>query len=422
MTTATIPSKPPTFVDPQRFLDCVHCGLCLSACPTYLETGKEMDSPRGRIYLLKSLQSGRLPLADSVVKHIDLCLGCRACEVACPSGVHYGELLEHGRDFIERNHKRGFFQSYLRRMFIEGIFPYPTRLEFLLMPVRILQAFQIDRLLARIPWFRSLSFLPNLSRIASRPLPTTTLPQGTKRLRVGMISGCVMSVLFTKTNEATIRLLARAGCEVVVPRNQACCGALFVHGGSIEKAKKFARRNIDVFEKLDLDFIIINAAGCGSTLKEYGKLLRDDPNYAERAAAFAVKVKDLSEFLAASDFESTSSRDGRVTFHDACHLAHAQGIKGPPRQLVRSVEGTNYVELCEADMCCGSAGSYNLTEPAMADRLQKRKVENLQKTGARIVVTTNPGCMLQIEAGLRKAGSDMKVMHLADYLDGERQS
>lgn len=407
-------------MDQQRFLDCVHCGLCLSACPTYLETGKEMDSPRGRIYLLKALQDGRLGLSDPVVEHIDLCLGCRACESACPSGVQYGVLLEHGRDFIERKHNRGLFQTVLRRVFIEGIFPYPTRMEFALLPLRILQAFQLDRWLARFSWFRALEFLPNLSRIASSPLPQITLPQGKRRLRVGMISGCVMSVLFTKTNQATIRLLSRAGCEVIVPRDQVCCGALFVHGGSLDKAKRFARLNIEVFENLDLDFIIINAAGCGSTLKEYGKLLHDDPIYAARGAAFSAKVKDLSEFLVAAEFDPSIACAERVTFHDACHLAHAQGIKGPPRTLVQKTDGVEYVELPEADVCCGSAGSYNLTETAMADKLQKRKIENLQRTGARIVVTTNPGCMLQIETGLRKAGVDMKVMHLADFLDGQR--
>ena len=409
-------------MDPQRFLDCVHCGLCLSSCPTYLETGKEMDSPRGRIYLLKALQDGRLPLSDPVVEHIDLCLGCRACESACPSGVQYGVLLEHGRDFIESKHNRGLFQTMLRRVFIEGILPYPARMGFALMPVRILQAFQLDRRLARFSWFRALTFLPNLSSIASRPLPQITSSLGKKRVRVGMISGCVMSVLFPRTNEATVRLLARAGCEVVVPRDQACCGALFVHGGSLGKAKRFARRNIEVFENLDLDFIIINAAGCGSTLKEYGKLLHDDPIYASRAADFSAKVKDLSEFLAATGFEPAISRTDRVTLHDACHLAHAQGVKGPPRSLVQKADGVEYVELSEADVCCGSAGSYNLTEPAMADRLQKRKIENLQRTGARIVVTTNPGCMLQIEAGLKKAGVDMKVMHLADFLDSQRNA
>ena len=233
-----------------------------------------------------------------------------------------------------------------------------------------------------------------------------------------------MSVLFGKTNENTVRILHRTGAEVHTPPDQICCGALFLHGGALEKAKECARHNIDVFEKQNLDAIIINAAGCGSTLKEYGKLLHDDPQYAARATAFSKKVKDLSEWLANSKPSARSGRDlaseggdARVTYHDACHLAHPQGIKAQPRSLVRSVAGIEYVELAEADVCCGSAGSYNLTEPEMADQLQRRKVANIRKTGAHVVVTTNPGCILQIQAGLKKDGANVKVMHLADFLE-----
>ena len=420
MSTSTAQPRAEAFVEHQRFLDCVHCGLCLSACPTYLETGKEMDSPRGRIYLLKAVQEGRLPLSEPVVEHIDLCLGCRACESACPSGVQYGVLLEHGRDFIERKHRRSLFQTWLRRVFIEGVLAHPARMKLALLPVRVLQALRLDRLLTRFEPFRPLEFLPRLSRTTSKPLAETTPAEGERRSRVGMISGCVTSVLFGRTNEATIRLLARAGCEVVVPRGQVCCGALYAHGGSLEKARQCARQNIDQFEKLDLDAVIINAAGCGSTLKEYGKLLHDDPKYAGRGAVFSAKVKDLSEFLVASGFQSAiGNRQSaiRVTYHDACHLAHPQGIKVAPRALLRAMPGVELIELPESDVCCGSAGSYNLTEPEMADRLQRRKIENIRAIGARIVVTTNPGCILQIQSGLTKAGQSIEVVHLADFLE-----
>jgi glycolate oxidase iron-sulfur subunit len=292
-------------------------------------------------------------------------------------------------------------------------------MEFALLPVRVLQAFRLDHLLARLPVFRSLTFLPNLSQVASKPLPEFTPATSERRHRVGVITGCVASVLFCKTNEATVRLLSLAGCDVVVPRGQSCCGALYAHGGSREKARQSARKTIDLFETLELDSIIINAAGCGSTLKEYGKLLHDDPQYAARAAAFSRKVKDLSEWLVQSGCHLTRrTRHSalKVAFHDACHLAHAQQIKIAPRALLRSLPGVELVELAESDLCCGSAGSYNLTEPEMADQLQRRKIENIRNSGAAVLVTTNPGCILQIQSGLAKAGLNIRVAHLADFL------
>lgn len=419
------PATPPQpFVEHQRFLDCVHCGLCLSACPTYLETGREMDSPRGRIYLLKALQEGRLPLTASVVRHIDLCLGCRACETACPSGVQYGQILEHGRDHIERHHKRSTWQTILRRVFIERVLANPALMKAALVPARLLQALRLDAALSKFRLFQSLALLPRLDESASAPpLPEYIRAEGRMRLRVGLVKGCVASVMFSRTNESTARLLARAGCEVVTPEEQGCCGALFAHGGSLEKARQLARQNIEAFDDAGVDIVITNAAGCGSTLKDYGKLLKDDPQYALRAKSFSENVLDLSEFLhafgphpaAPADF--TAEKRARVTYHDACHLCHAQGCRVPPRELLRSVPGIECVELPESDLCCGSAGSYNLTEPAMAARLQKRKIENLRRTGADIVVTSNPGCILQIQSGLRQAGVPMRVMHLADFLE-----
>ena len=413
---------PARFLDEDKSLACIHCGLCLAACPTYLETGNENDSPRGRIYLMRAVQDGRLPLADAAVRHVDLCLGCRACEAACPSGVPYGELLEGTRDHVERNYRRSVFQSFLRRVAIEQVFPFPARMKLALLPARLVRTLRVQRLLPKFVR-EALSLLPE--KLSAAPLPelapATTEP---KRGRVGFIRGCVASVLFGDTNAASVALLNRAGYDVLTPPTQGCCGALYAHSGSLSRARACARHNIAVFEPYALDAIITNAAGCGSTLKEYGHLLAGDPAWAERAARFSAKVKDLSEWLARPELLQTGRHPLRithyalrVTLHDACHLAHAQRITKPPRDLLRAVAGENFVELPESDVCCGSAGSYNLTEPEMAERLQRRKIENILQTGAQVVVTTNPGCILQIQAGLRKAGAEhVRVRHLADFL------
>ena len=425
---------PPRTRDPvERFLDydqslaCIHCGLCLASCPTYLETGNENDSPRGRIYLMRAVQDGRLPLGDTAVRHIDLCLGCRACEAVCPSGVPYGELLEHTRDHIEKHYRRSTFQNFLRRVAIEKVFPFPRRMKLALLPVKVLRALRAEKLLPRFAR-DALSLVPDDATQVE--LPEFSPAPASSRGRVGFVSGCVMSVLFGETNANSVRLLNRAGWEVVTPPTQVCCGALYAHGGNLACARDCARRNIEVFEQHDLDAIIINAAGCGSTLKEYGQLLRDDPAWAERGRKFSAKVKDLTEWLTETQLRVPSSESRvvtdsalrapgsafRVTYHDACHLAHPQRITKQPRDLVRAVAGNNFVELPESDVCCGSAGSYNLTEPEMAERLQRRKVENILKTGAQMVVTTNPGCILQIRAGLKKAGANIEVLHIADFL------
>jgi glycolate oxidase iron-sulfur subunit len=400
------------FLDYDKSLACIHCGLCLSSCPTYLETGNENDSPRGRIYIMRALQDGRLPVADTSVRHIDLCLGCRACEAACPSGVHYGELLEATRDHVEKRYRRSLYQNFLRRFVIEKMFPVPWRMKLLLAPGRLIKKLRLDCVLPQ-SLRDSLALIPD--RISGAPL-LELYPVDKPRGRVGFVSGCVMSVMFGDTNLTSVELLNRAGFDVVVPRNQGCCGALFAHGGNLASARESAKRNIAAFEKEKLDAIIINAAGCGSTLKEYGHLLAGDSGWSQRARAFSEKVKDITEWLAASLDVKPSQSHERVTYHDACHLAHAQRITKAPRDLVKGVAGTNFVDLPESDVCCGSAGSYNLTEPEMAERLQERKVQNILKTGAEVVVTSNPGCMLQIEAGLKKTGARIRVQHIADFL------
>ncbi len=417
MKTATPPEQ---FLDPDKSLACIHCGLCLGSCPTYLETGNENDSPRGRIYLMRALQAGQLAPEGATVRHIDLCLGCRACEAVCPSGVQYGDLLEHTRDHIEKHHQRPVVQRFLRRVAIEKIFPFPKRMKLALLPVKLIRALRAERFL---PAFarEALSLVPEDASEVTLPL-VSPAQEATGR-QAGFISGCVMSVLFGETNAASVRLLNRAGYEVLTPPEQGCCGALYAHSGRLELARECARRNIEVFERHNLSTIVINAAGCGSTLKEYGELLRDDPAWAGRARQFSAKVRDLTEVLTPGGEPEPGARPGplsalKVTYHDACHLAHPQRITKQPRDLVRALAPGNFVELLESDVCCGSAGSYNLTEPAMAERLQRRKTENILMTGARVVVTTNPGCLLQIRAGLRKAGArGIEVLHIADFLE-----
>lgn len=431
-----------SFLDEKKALACVHCGLCLASCPTYLETGNENDSPRGRIYLMRSIQQGRLSLDASVspAEHIDRCLGCRACETACPSGVQYGALLEHTRDHMEHNMRRSWFQRLLRRVMIEKVFPFPNRFRLALIPAVWAKRMDIGHLLPRF-MREALKLAPESLELRNLPefSPAETTPS---KGRIGLVSGCVMPVLFGGTHQSTIRLLNRMGYDVVIPRDQACCGALYAHSGQLEMARGVARVNLKAFEQADCGAVLINAAGCGSTLKEYHHLLHGDTQHEDTAASFVEKVRDLSEWmdevgwgaldallergrLSAPRSQSKSSSSlfhVPTTFHDACHLAHAQGITRQPRDLVKAVAGEHYVELPESEICCGSAGSYNLTEPDMAGRLQRRKVSHIRKTEAHVVVTTNPGCILQIESGLKEQDyCDVRVMHLADYLEAALQ-
>lgn len=433
MTPVAVASPPPppvpAFLDEAKAQACIHCGLCLASCPTYLETGDENQSPRGRIHRMRALQDGRLALGAETVQPIDQCLGCRACEAVCPSGVQYGDLLEHTRDHVERHHRRSGWQTFLRRVAIEQVFPFPERLEVALAPARAVRALGLERLLparlrealALVPQDLAPVELPSFSPAYSPAPPTAPSPAGgaAARGRAGLLTGCAMRVMFGGTNRSTLELLNEAGYDVVNPADQGCCGALHAHGGQLDEARRLARRNIECFERAGIDVLVINAAGCGSTLKEYGALLAHEPAWAERAARFAARVRDLTEVLPVPPPGTRTSvaAEKRVTYHDACHLCHAQRISRPPRDLVKSVAGSAYVELPEAEVCCGSAGTYNLTEPGMAARLQERKVAHVLRTGATTVVTTNPGCLLQIRAGLAAAGADhVEAVHLADYL------
>jgi len=408
-----------------KILDCVHCGFCLPTCPTYVVLGNEMDSPRGRIYLMRSAAEGSVGITDSFVKHLDLCLVCRACETACPSGVQYGSLIEAARGQISRQYRASAMDRLLRA-FILGVFTDARRLSLLLGPMRLYQRLGIQRLVRAsgvLRWFGRwgamealMPPLPEARQAGGFPELTPAVPP--RRGRVALLLGCAQHAFFPEVNLATARVLAANGFDVVAPRGQGCCGSLLVHEGERERGKALARKTIDVFEGTGADFIAINAAGCGSVMKEYGELLRDDPRYAERATAFGRRVQDVSQILAAVGLTGPlQPLTLRVTYHDACHLAHGQRVRDEPRSLLRAIPGLDLVELSEADFCCGSAGVYNLLHPEVAREFLDRKLDRLAQTGAQVVVSGNPGCLLQINLGLRQRGLPMRAAHTVELLD-----
>jgi glycolate oxidase iron-sulfur subunit len=411
--------------DPDLIDDCVHCGFCLPTCPTYLLWGEEMDSPRGRIYLMKLGSEGQVAMSDTYVRHFDQCLGCMACVTACPSGVQYDKLIEATRGQIERQYPRSAGDRLFRRLLFE-VFPHPNRLRLLALPLWAYQATGLRGLVNRSgvlnilpPRLRAMEAqMPPLSSAVMRALPRRIGARGTRRRRVGLLLGCVQRVFFGDVNAATARVLAAEGCEVVAPPEQGCCGALLVHAGQEAAALVLARRTIDTFERLDVDTIVINAAGCGSNMKEYGHLLRDDPAYADRAKAFAAKCRDITELLA--ELEPRAPRHPvplRVAYHDACHLQHAQGVRAQPRKVLGTIPDLEVLEIGESAICCGSAGIYNLVEPEPAQELGDRKVQHVLATGADLLATSNPGCILQIQNGLRRAGHPMPAVHPVELID-----
>ncbi|MDX2168430.1 MAG: glycolate oxidase subunit GlcF [Deltaproteobacteria bacterium] len=400
--------------NPDRLRECVHCGLCLNACPTYLELGTEMDSPRGRIHLIRSLEDGTLGLDADVVRHLDLCLGCRACESACPSGVRYGEIIEDARAYIEAHARRPWWER-ARRAAVLATFPRPRRLRALLGLAQAARGLGLWRVVSS--WIAGADLLP--ARRDAGPRGAFHPAREAERLRVGLLTGCVGGELFGGINAAAVRVLNRHGASVVVSPGQGCCGALHLHSGDPETARRLARQNLDAFPA-ELDAIVVTAAGCGSALKEYGTLLAGDPAYVERARRFAARVRDVTELLDAIGAAPSSAappRRLRVAYHDACHLAHAQGVRAAPRRLLASVPGVELVELAESDVCCGSAGTYNLFEPAMAQRLRERKIDHIAASGAECVAVANPGCALQIRAGLAARGLNVRVVHPVELLD-----
>jgi glycolate oxidase iron-sulfur subunit len=408
----------------ERYLDCIHCGFCLPVCPTYRILGNELDSPRGRIYLIRAASEGKIGISDNFVKHMRLCLVCRACETACPSGVRFSHLMETARGQIHRNHTHSPADRRLRD-FILRMFTNPDRLAWLLRALRLYQrsglqslvrASGVLALFGRLGQMEGL--LPSIpSSNLRRALPEVTPANGAKRGRVGLLAGCVQSALFPEVNLATVRVLAENGYEVAAPKGQGCCGSLLIHEGEREQGKALARKAIDVFERAEIDAVVVNAAGCGAAMKEYGELLRSDPQYATRAATFGQKVKDISEVLAATPINGTlGSVPLKVTYQEPCHLVHGQRLREAPRAVIRSIPGLQFIELKESDVCCGSAGIYNLINPTEARQMLERKLDRIAESGADVVVSGNPGCLIQLESGIARRGLNVRVAHPVELL------
>ena len=415
---------------PTALIDtCVHCGFCLPTCPTYLLWGEEMDSPRGRIYLMKAGVEGRADLTPSFVSHFDNCLGCLACVTACPSGVQYGPLIERTRAQIEQKYPRPAADRWFRRALM-AVVPYPWRMRLAMLPLALTGGLArgllgADRpgaarhgLLARLR--SSLSVAPpvTLSGLFAGT-PAVTPAQGKPRMKVAMLTGCVQRLAFGQVNDATVRVLAAEGCEVAAPPAQGCCGALPLHAGHIDQARALARRTIEVFEKCGADRVVVNAAGCGSAMKDYGELFAEDAAWAERARAFSAKVRDVSQVLAEVGPPRAARHPlkARVAYHDACHLAHGQGVRAEPRALLQAIPGVELVSPAEAEICCGSAGIYNLVQPGPAADLGDRKARHLAALSPDMIATANPGCTLQIAAAGRRLGHNWPVFHPIELID-----
>jgi glycolate oxidase iron-sulfur subunit len=416
--------NPGAGIDYRLFLDCVHCGLCTASCPTYVELGDENDSPRGRIYLMRAVTDGRLELTPQVRGHLDLCLDCRACESACPSGVQYGRLIEPFRVAMEESAPNDdSSHDWFHRWILFGIFPNPQLMRKLLAPARIAQRLGLMKAAEKLGLFRLLP--PRLRRLATMlppPAPSAAalpplLPaQGPRRARVALFTGCVADAMFRPTHWATARVLQRNGCDVVIPQTQVCCGAIHFHGGASEPARRLADENLAAFNDPTLDAVILNVAGCGAMMKDYGHHWHD-ARQAERAA-FAGKVKDVHEFLDQLGLVPPTGRiELTATYHDACHLGHAQKIREAPRRLLGQVPGLVLKELPESELCCGAAGTYNLTQPQMSERLSKRKLSRILETGATAVLTANAGCLLQIDREARLQRRHLWIAHPMDLLD-----
>ncbi|UIE39875.1 (Fe-S)-binding protein [Leptodesmis sichuanensis] len=420
------PDHPP---DPKLIDTCVHCGFCLSTCPSYRVIGKETDSPRGRIYLMDGVNEGTIPLSPATVEHFDTCLGCLACVTTCPSGVQYDQLIAATRPQIERNHQRSLPEKLLRSLIFKT-FPYPNRLRILLRPLSLYQKLGLQRLV------RSLGFLPRISpQLAAMEsmlppispqafqdkLPELIPAQGEKRYRVGMLLGCVQRLFNPEVNDATVRVLTANGCEVVIPPGQGCCGALSHHQGQEEQARTLARQMIDSFADAEVDYVLINASGCGHTLKEYGHILAEDVLYAEKAKQFVSQVRDVQEFLAevglTAKLSPLQADPLTIVYQDACHMLHGQKISVQPRQLLRQIPGVQLREPLDAALCCGSAGVYNILQPEVAEELGRQKVRNLINTGASMIASANIGCFVQISKHLQLQEKAIPVLHPMQLLD-----
>jgi len=417
-------------MDYDELMNCTRCGFCLPSCPTYIETGKdEVHSPRGRIALMKGVVDGLIEPDDDVKRSIDMCLGCRACEPVCPSGVKFGHLLEQARDAIYQTNKQSFIEKTARTMFLGNMFPYQNRM---IGAVSLLGFYQRSGIRTITRKSGIMNILPETIRTMEKVLPdvpkkkemkgrsrhfSSLIPQ---KKKVAFFSGCLMDTIFMSTNDSTTKLLQYAGCEIIVPELQSCCGALHGHSGEIDRAKEMAKRNIEAFEVAEVDYIITNAGGCGAFLVDYGHLLKDDLLWSERAAEFSAKIKDITSILVELEFDKVSLRldEQIVTYQDSCHLKNGQNTFNEPRILLQSIEGVKYVEMKDAGRCCGSAGIYNIVESEMSMQILDYKMEQTKKTNAKTIVTTNPGCLLQMKLGIeREELSDkMEAVHIVDLL------
>ncbi len=408
--------------DYEEMLKCTHCGLCLNQCPTYRVLGWEMDSPRGRIRQMRGVSEGLREVSVEFAEHMDVCLACRACQTACPASIDYGKLVEKSRAQALKTLPEKPLPRALRWLVLKQLFPYPQRLHGLGVLLRFYQTSGLQALA------RGLHLIPPALRDAESLLPR--LPSrffengglipaiGEQRGRVAMLSGCIMGTVYARTDEATARVLARNGFDVLVPPDQTCCGAIAIHSGDRETAKAMARRNIDAFLAENVQAVIVNAAGCGLAMKEYGDLLKDDPVYAARARELSAKVQDVTEFLVRVGIEKPARTiRARVTYQDPCHLAHGQGVRAQPRALLKMISGLELVEMRDSDRCCGSAGIYNLTHPDIAMQVLDEKMDNIKATRPGLIVTANAGCLLQLQQGVRRAGLTAEVVHVVDLLD-----
>ncbi|KYG35086.1 (Fe-S)-binding protein [Alkalihalobacillus trypoxylicola] len=417
-------------MDYDELLNCMRCGFCLPTCPTYIESGKnELHSPRGRIALMKAVVDGDIEPDDEVKRSLDMCLGCRACEPVCPSGVKYGHLLEEARDIIYQNKKPSLPVKAVRHLVFEQLFPYQNRMTTLVGLIGFYQRSGLSTLARKT---HMLKLLPETMQLMEKALPAIPKgkeirnrsehlkPIGDKKKNVAFFNGCLMDTVFMKTNEATKKLLQYAGCDIVIPKTQACCGALHGHSGEKAKAKELAKRNIIAFEQAEIDYIITNAGGCGAFLVDYDHLLKSEPEWHERAKAFTAKIKDITSILVELNFqqESLKLKDEVLTYQDSCHLRNGQKTFIQPRQLLQSIEGSDYVEMKNADRCCGSAGIYNIVESEMSMQILDYKMKETKKTKAKTIVTSNPGCLLQMRLGIEKEGlqGQMRAVHIVDLL------
>ena len=424
-----MPSEVATPVDAPLESDlrkCVHCGLCLNACPTYRELGVEMDSPRGRIYQMVEVAEGRSLIGDDYIEHIELCLACRSCETACPSGVQYGRLIEGALAQIESATRRSLPQRFVRWLAYNRLLRSPLLLKATGLGLLFYQRSGLDQMMRESGFLNSLGRLGELAQLAPQaqaPFFFSSIgkvfpPEGPTKHRVALMAGCMQNVFFSRLNEATVRVLCKNGCEVTVPAEQECCGALQVHAGLRNIGREQAKKNIEALESGGFEAIITNTAGCGSVLKEYPDLFEHDPEWHERAEGFASKMRDVSEFLASIELNTEFGRLERtVTYQDSCHLLHGQKISTPPRQMIQSIPGVRLHELPMSEICCGSAGVYNVQHTDISMSLLDDKMRMIESTRADTIVTANPGCMLQLQAGTRRVSSTVPVLHVVELLD-----